>query len=40
MFATGLFESPRTKKEAILADFLQPGIELPLFFEAAFLAVF
>jgi len=36
----GLFESPRTKKEALLAASLYLGIELSLFLGPAFLTVF
>ena len=37
---TGIFERPRTKKEALIAGSFQLGIELPLFLDAANLAVF
>jgi len=37
---TGLFERPRTKKEALLAVFLQPDIKSLLFLGAAFLGIF
>lgn len=40
MFATEMFERPRTKKKALLAASLQPGIESPLFLGAAFLGIF
>ena len=37
---TGLFERPRTKKEALLAVSLQTGIKSSLFFGAVFLGIF
>ena len=40
MFATEMFERPRTKKEALLAVFLQPDIKSLLFLGAAFLGIF
>ena len=40
MFATDIFGKPRTKKEALLAVSLQPGIKLSLFFGAVFLGIF
>ena len=40
MFATEMFGRPRTKKEALLAVFLQPDIKSLLFLGAAFLGIF
>ena len=37
---TGLFERPRTKKEALLAPYFQVDIKSLLFLGAAFLGIF